>query len=155
MNENKEKIDFLLERNIAEQMAGVDWDDLSSAISNRLDQAGNRRPRFVRLPVVFKIAAGVVAAAAVVLIAVMVGTNRPAGLQINNGKSAAVEIIDGKGTASIEIKTAAKCDVKIMDLSGGLEKDYNRGTWIIISAPKPVLADNGKEREAMSIIYLF
>jgi len=154
MNENKEKIDFLLERNTAERMAGVDWAALNTEISARLDQAEKSKTPFIRRQIIFKAAAGI-AAAAVVLIAVMVGTNRPAGLQINNGKKAAVEIIDGKGTASIEIKTAAKCDVKIMDLNGGLEKDYNRGTWIIISAPKPVLADNGKEKEAMSIIYLF
>ena len=38
MKKEKEKIDLLLERNASEQLAGVNWDGLHAAISERLNQ---------------------------------------------------------------------------------------------------------------------
>jgi hypothetical protein len=39
MNEESERLDALLQRNAAEQLTEVDWDQLNSGISARLDEA--------------------------------------------------------------------------------------------------------------------
>ena len=172
MKEKKEKIDLLFERNAAEQLAGVDWNELNTAISSRLDQAENRRTSSVGFPTVFKVAAGFVAAAAVVLIAVMVRTEKPADMQLEEGRRAVVKFIEREGTASIKIKHSvgesevwvdvggsdkrvAKCDIEIIDLNGDLKKEREQAAWIIISRPERVLADNGINRDVMSMICLF
>lgn len=164
MKEEKEKIDLLFERNAAEQLAGVDWDVLSTSISNRLDKADQNRATARKYPTVFKIAASLAAAAAVILIAVMVKTERQAGIQLNNGRVAVVKILEIKGSAAVEIKHAsgkaqvmvdigragkkvARCDVKIIDLNGDLKKDGDRAAWIIISRPAPMFVDNGASRD--------
>ena len=77
MNDKKEKLDILLEQNTAEQMAKVDFDQLNTAISKRLDQIDHSRTTTRKGPVVFKFAAGLAAAAAILLILLMVDTQKP------------------------------------------------------------------------------
>jgi len=168
----KEKIDSLFEKNAAEQLSGVDWDGLNAAISSRLDEVEGRKTSALKYRRVFKIAAGVAAAAAVVLVAVMIKTEAPTDVQLEEGKRAVVKFIESRGTASVEIKRAgsksqvwvdiggserkvARCDVEIIDLNGDLKKEREQAAWIIISRPKRVLADNGINRDVMSMICLF
>ena len=171
MKEKKEKIDFLFEKNAAEQLADVNWQGLNAAISSRLEQAEQSKTSVRKYPNVFKIAAAVAAAAAVVFIAVMVKTEAPTDLQLENGRSAVVKFIESRGFASVEIKRAgiktqvmvnvggsgrkvARCDVKIIDLNGDWKEAGNRAAWIIISIPEPVVADNGPSRDEMDLICL-
>jgi hypothetical protein len=168
----KEKIDSLFEKNAAEQLSGVDWDGLNAAISSRLDEVEGRKTSALKYRRVFKIAAGVAAAAAVVLVAVMIKTEAPAELQLEEGSRAVVKFIESKGTASVKIKGAAgtsqvsvsvggserkvaRCDIEIIDLNGDLKKERELAAWIIISRPERVLADNGLSRDVMSMICLF
>ena len=170
MKDRKEKIDLLFEKNAAEQLSGVDWDGLNAAISKRLDRAEVRKSSIGKSQRVFKIAAGVAAAAAVVFIAVMIKTEAPTDLQLEEGSRAVVKFIESRGTASVEIKGAgaqvlvdvggsqrkvARCDVEIIDLNGGSKKESELAAWIIISRPERVLADNGINRDVMSMICLF
>ena len=172
MKEKKEKIDLLFERNVGEQLAGVEWDGLNRAISGRLDQADQQKTSAVRYPRIIKSAAALAAAAAVVLIAVMVGTDRRTGVQLEEGGCAVVKFIKAKGSAIVEIKQAsakarvvidigrgerkvAICDVKITDFNGDLKKEVDRASWIIISRPEQVFAHNGNSRDIMSMICLF
>ena len=172
MKEEKEKIDLILERNAAEQLAKVDWESLNVAISSRLDKAGQGKTSIIRLPTVFKIAAGLAAAAAVVFIAVTVRTDTPTTMRFENGGRAVVKFVESNGTASIEIKQAsdksavivdvvggqikvARCDVEMIDSNGGLKKDSDGAAWIIISRPEPALADNGTSPDMTSMICLF
>jgi len=171
MKEKKEKIDLLFERNSAEQLAGVDWDELNSAISSRLDRTQKSKTSAMGFQTVFKIAGGI-AAAAVVFIAVMVWIKKPADMQWTGERHAVVKFIDIKGVASVEIsrvggkslamvdiggsdKKVAKCDVKIIDLNGDLKEGSEQPAWIIISRPEPIFADNSVSRDMMSMIYLF
>ena len=172
MKEKKEKIDLLFERNAAEQLAGVDWDGLNRTISGRLNKADRRKTSAMRYPRIIKSAAALAAAAAVILIAVMVGTDRRTGVQLEEGRGAVVKFSKAEGSAVVEIKQAsakarvmidigrgerkvAICDVKITDLNGDFEKDSDRASWIIISRPEPVFAHNGINKDIMSMICLF
>ena len=172
MSKESEKIDLLLEQNAADQLAGIDWNGLNTAISSRLDKAQQSKTSIKKYPYVFRVAAGLVAAAAVLLIVVMIGTDRPAGIKLEKGKLAVVKLIETQGSASVEIKRAcgksqavvdicgsqnkaAICVVKTIELNGDLKKDVERPSWIIISKPEPVFADNGVRRDVMSMICLF
>ena len=172
MKSEKEKIDLLFEKNAAEQLSGVDWDALNTAISRRLDEVEGRKTSALKYRRVFKIAAGIAAAAAVVIIAVMIKTEKPADMQLEEGQRAVVKFIESKGTALVEIKRAgsksqvwvdvggserkvSRCDIEIIDLNGGLKKEREQAAWIIISRPKRVLADNGINGDVISMICLF
>lgn len=172
MKEKKDKIDLLFERNAAEQLAGVDWDGLNRAISGQLDQADRRKTSAVRYPRIIKSAAALAAVAAVVLIAVMVGTDKRTGVQLKETGGAVVKFSKAEGSAVVEIKQAsakarveieigrgerkvAICDVKITDLNGALKKEVGRASWIIISRSGPVFAHNGNNGDIMSMICLF
>lgn len=171
MKNEKEKIDLLLDKNAAEQLAKVDWDELHAEISSRLDQTRQSKASAIRFPTVFKVAA-CVAAAAVVLIAIIVKTEKPEVLKLENGTSAVVRFIETKGSALVEItyepaksqvlvdvgagrRKMAKCDIEIVDMNGDLEGRANRAAWIIISRPEPVYADNGTSIDLMDVMYLF
>ena len=166
MKKEKEKIDLLLERNANEQLAGVNWDGLTAEISERLNQVDRNKIPTIKHRYVFKIAAGVAAAAAVVFIAVMVKvkTDAPTTVRFENGRRAEVKFIKSKGSASVEIEHAsakaaavvelggsqrkvARCDIKIIDTNGDKEKNGSRAAWIIIRMPEPVLADNGISKD--------
>jgi len=172
MKEERENIDLLLERNADEQLSKVDWQRLNAAISSRLDKASRSKTVATKFPTVFKIAAGVAAAAAVILIVMIIRTDRAPDFQLENGRRAVVKFIEAKGSASVEIGHApaksqvmvdvgpsqsklARCDIEIIDANGDLKQKANRATWIIISRPEPVYADNGVSRDSMDMICLF
>jgi hypothetical protein len=147
MENEKERIDSLFEKNVEEQLAKVDWDKLNTAVSARLDEAKPAKASARRYATVFKIAAGV-AAAAVVFIAVMVRTEKPADLPLEDSGRAVVKFIETKGSASVEI----------IDQNG--ERKENGppeagAAWIIIRMPEPVLADNGANGHLRDLIRLF
>lgn len=137
MKKEKEKIDLLLERNASEQLAGVNWDGLHAAISERLNQADQSKTSTMKYRRVFKIAAGVAAAAAVVVIAVMVRTDTPTTVRFENGAKTTVQFTQSKGTATVEI----------LDSNGQGSQSRDRSSWIIIRATEPKVANNGQSRD--------
>jgi len=172
MKKQEEKIDILLRRNMAEQLAGVDWDKLSTAISGRLDKAQQRKTSAIGLPTVLKIAAPVAAAAAVVFVMVMIKPERTDDTQWGEGRTATVKLTGSRGSASVAIidpadrahaqvdiagknGTPAKCYVRIIDSSTGQKEDGIRPSWFMISKAEPAHADNGANQDVMAIIYLF
>ncbi|HUS71701.1 MAG TPA: hypothetical protein VMY06_01435 [Sedimentisphaerales bacterium] len=171
MKDKNEQIDLLLERNTTEQLETVDWDRLNTAISGRLDQARQGTTSRLRFRTAFKIAAGLVAAAAVVFVIVAVRTDTPTGVQFENGGSAVVKFVESKGSASIQIqpidaksqvsidiggsrREVAKCDIEIIDVKEEQQKNGRRPAWIIIRMPEPALADNGTSRDEMDLMCL-
>ena len=171
MKDKNEQIDLLLDHNTTEQLETVDWDRLNAAISGRLDQARQRKTSGIGWPTVFKIAAGLVAVAAIVLVAVLVRTDIPTAVRFENGGSAVVEFVESKGSASIQIqpiaaksqvsidiggsrREVAKCDIEIIDVKEELQKNGRRPAWIIIRMPEPALADNGTSRDEMDLMCL-
>jgi len=154
MNKKIDKIDALLRRNTAGQLAGVDFDDLNAAISGRLDEAQKRKtpaPKFIK---VFKTAA-VTAAAAAVFIIVMVNFTEKKG-------SATVAFINPSERAQVQVNIAGrdisrgKSTVKIID-SGTARKQQGkiRPNWFVISRAEPASAKNGAARDARDIACLF
>jgi len=172
MKTEKQDIDRLLEQNTSDHLAGVDWTGLNAAISLRLDEAERSRGvPAVRLWV-FRIAAGLVAAAAVILVVMIVRTDRAPEFQLENGRLAAVKFAEAKGSAVVEIGHASarsqvmidvgpgknklvRCDIEMIDVNGDSKEKGNRATWIIISRPEPVYADNGVSRDSTDMISLF
>jgi len=172
MKKEKEKIDSLLQRNATEQLDNVDWDKLNTAISTKLDEAESNVLRAKRYPVVFKIAAGIAVAAAVIFIIVMVKTESPQPVKFEKHGKAVVTFIDKKGAAVVDIeqvdsqarvivdfkdseRNVAKCDIKISDFDSDLKEDNDQPTWIIISKPEPAVANNGNgDEDEMSLICL-
>jgi hypothetical protein len=164
MKKDWDNLDILLERNASEQLAGINWDGLNAAISEKLNQADRSKASTINFRRVFKIAGGVAAAAAVVFIAVMIGTDTPTTERFESRGRAEVKLIERKGSASVKIEHAsaeasavvelggsrrkvAKCDIKIIDGSVDKEKNGSRAAWIIIRIPEPVLADDGISRD--------
>jgi len=137
MKQEKEKIDLLLERNASEQLAGVNWNRLTAEISERLNQADRSKTSTKTYRRVFKIAAGVTVAAAVVFIVVMIRTDTPTTVRFENRGRAEVKFIESKGSASVEI----------IDSDREQKKSGSRAAWIIIRVPEPVLADNGISKD--------
>jgi hypothetical protein len=171
MKDKNEQIDLLLERNTTEQLETVDWDRLNAAISSRLDQTRQRKPSRIGLSTVLKIAAGLAAATAIVLVAVIIRTDMPTAVRFEKGGSAVVEFVESKGSASIQIEQiraefqvlvdiggskekVAKCDIEIIDMNGSRQKDRKLAEWIIIRIPQPVLADNGISKDEKDLICL-
>lgn len=172
MGAEKEKIDLVFEQNAEEQLAKVGWEKLNAVISSRLAEADRRRTFAPRFTTVFKIAAGVAAAAAVVFIAVMLRTERPMDLQFEDGQRAVVKLVETKGSASVEIistsgrskvlvdigpsaTSIAKSHVEIIDQNGEGEENGTRAAWIIIRMPEPAVADNGANGHLRDLIRLF
>ncbi len=172
MTDEKKKIDLLLDKNAAEQLAKVDWDRLPDEMSARLARAEQGEASPAGRPIFLKIAAAVAAAAAVVFVAAVLRMHRPSDSQPTQGGSSAVKSVAHRGTALVEItrpsaeslvivhigpadRKAVKCDVEIIDGNSALEKDSGRSAWIIISKPRPVLADNGHGRDRVDLIHLF
>ncbi|MHC4149005.1 MAG: hypothetical protein ACYSR5_05905 [Planctomycetota bacterium] len=170
MEEKKEELDLLFERNAAEQLSGVDWGRLSAGISARVDEAARGRVSVIGLRRPFEIAAGLAAAAAV-FVAVMFAAYRPADVRSVKEGSAMVRFTRSKGAASVQIgrtkgespamvdfkgeREVARCEVEIVDRNGDLKRDEVRPAWVIISVSEPVLADNGVSRYDMDLICLF
>ncbi len=137
MKKEKEKIDLLLERNTGEQLADVNGDGLNAAISERLNQTDQSKTSTMKYRRVFKIAAGVAAAAAVVVIAVMVRTDTPTTVRLENVPGAVVKLVESKGSATVEI----------LDSNGQDNQFGNRSAWIIIRTREREVADNGQSRD--------
>ena len=160
MKDAKEKIDILLQRSAAEQLENVDWDKLNTAISQKLDEAESNKLYAKKCPSVFKIAASIAAAAAIIFIAVMVKTEPPHKVKFEKSGKAVVRLIDTKGIATVKIeqevsksrvmidfedssRKIARCYIKIIDSKGDLKRDSDQPMWIIISKSEPMVADNG------------
>ncbi len=137
MKKEKEQIDLLLKQNANEQLAGVNWNRLNADISQRLNQAGRSKTYTINYRRVFKIAAGVAVAAAVVFIAVMVKTDTPTTVRLENGQRAIVKLVESKGSATVEIH----------DSKGQDNQSSNRSSWIIIRTRESKVADNGQSRD--------
>ena len=137
MKKEKENIDLLLERNAGEQLAGVNWNRLNADISERLNQAGRSKTYTINYRSLFKIAAGVAVAAAVIVFAMMIRTEKPTTVRLENGGRAVVKLVESKGSATVEI----------LDSNGRNNQSGDRSAWIIIRAPEPMLADNGQSRD--------
>jgi len=137
MKKEKEKIDLLLERNTSEQLAGVNWKGLNADISQRLNQADRSKTYTINYRSLFKIAAGVAVAAAVVVIAMLLRTDTPTTVRFENGGKAIVTFVESKGSAKVEI----------LDSNGQDNQSLDRAAWIIIRVPEPALADNGQSRD--------
>ena len=171
MKDAKDRVERLLQRNSDEQLADFDWDQLNAAISSRVDQVEKRERAGRRYPIVFKIAAGI-AAAAVVVVAVTLQIEKPPVVRLHESGTARVELIGRTGSASIEIKHAtgesyaavaigpserklAKCDIQVIDLGGSDKARDSQAAWIMISRPEPMYADNGLSRDVRDMICLF
>jgi len=172
MKDGQEKIDLLLARNADEQLKNVDWGKLNEAISNRLDKAQQSKTSTIRFPIMFKIAAGIAVAAAVMLMTLMIKPERPADVQSGDGRAATVKFIDSKGSASVVIieppdrvhvkvdiagksERLKECYVKIIDSRAGQKEDINRPSWFIICMSEPVYVNNDINRDVLDVLYLF
>ena len=67
MKENKEKIDLLIEKNTAEQLSQINWEQLNTAISSRLDEAQRKESSSIKFPSLLKIAASIAVVATILL----------------------------------------------------------------------------------------
>jgi hypothetical protein len=155
MKKKIDKIDILLRRNTAGQLAGVDWDDLNAAISGRLDKAQQRKTSATGFPNVFKTAAVTAAAAAAVFIIVMVSSTEKKG-------SATVAFINPSDRAQVKVDIAerdsdrGKCYVRIIGSSTARkQEDKIRPNWFIISKVKSASTNNGADRDVRDIVCLF
>jgi hypothetical protein len=125
----------------------------------------------MRLPVMFKTAAVLIAAMGVMLTVVTL-TTRPGPAERRHGY-AAVKILKSTGFASVQIiqtgpqgKTivdinpaphlSAKSDVRILDTAEDAPPHGGKAAWIIITKPsEPAYADNGFNPETDAMISLF
>ena len=152
MKSDNEKIDSLLRRNKAEQMAGVDWDNLSAAISARLDNAKQGKTSGKGLPTVFKIAAPFAAAAAVFII-VMVGS-------IEKKGTATVTFPADRTQVQVNIAgtdgSRGRGDVRIIESSTAQKQEgQTRPSWFLVSKVEPASTINGTGRDMKDVICLF
>ena len=171
MSEEREKIDLLIERNIEDQLAQVDWDGLNAAISSRLHRARQSKTAAGKYRRVVPIASGI-AAAAVLVFVVMVNMYRPSGMEPGEGQKATFKFAESKGRATVEISRAQAiskvmiedratdrkpvvCRVEIIDLNGSWKKDENGGSWIIIKREEPEIADIGFSKDELDIMRLW
>lgn len=170
MKENKEKIDSLIEKNAAKQFSQINWEQLNTAISSRLDKAQQKSSSSIIFPGWLKIAASIAVIAATIFTVITI-LEKPQDIPPYNYRTAEVKFAESKGRASVHIQTAsanskvtvelgnkkelAKCDVEIIDMKGGLQESSAKATWIIISRPQPIYADNEINQDMMDIMYLF
>jgi len=137
MKKEKEQIDLLLRQNESEQLAGLNWNRLQISISKRLNQADRNKISMMSYRGVFKMTAGIVAAAAVVFIAVMIKTYMPTTVRFENGPKEIGTFVVSKDSAK----------VKILDSNQQGNQGKGRPSWIIIRTSEPKVADNGKNRD--------
>lgn len=167
----KDKVERLLDKNAAEQLAKVNWDKLTAEISARLDQARRAEPEPSRRPLFFRIAAGAAAAAAVIFVILAITMREPSNSWAPQDRSAVVKSVDKQGAGSFQIrdasgrilatvqdgrtyKEAVKCNVEIIDRNGDPQADSSRAAWIVISAPTRTFVDNGYNREEADLACL-
>ncbi len=172
MKGEKERIERLLDRNATEQLAKINWDRLTDEISARLDQA--RRIEVVRSswPAFFKIAAGIAAAALIVIAIVTLRMHGSSDVQAPEGRpdrTTVVEFVDRQGGASVQIsETAGKssvvvhagrddrkvatCVVDIIDRNGDSARNESRAAWIIVSRSQRTLAENEQSKDETDVL---
>lgn len=143
MKKEKEPIDILLKKNESEQLSGINWDQLQSSISKKLDETGHAKTSIIMFRR-YKIAAGTVAAAAVIFIAVMIKINIPTEVQFENGNKGMIAFIESEDSAKVEILDSKEPD----------NKGKERSSWIIIRTSEPKVADNGNNRDEMDFACL-
>jgi len=137
MKKEKEQIDLLLRQNESEQLAGVNWNRLQTSISKRLNQADRDKTSMMSYRRVFKIAAGIATAAAVVFIAVMIKTDMLTTARFENGPKVIGTFVASQGSAK----------VKILDSNEQTNQGKDQPTWIIIRTSEPQVVDNGQSRD--------
>ena len=137
MKKEKEQIDLLLRQNESEQLAGVNWNRLQTSISKSLNQADCSKKPMKSYRRVFKIAAGVAAAAAVVFVAVMIKNDILTTKRFENGPQAIGTFVDSRDSTNVKI-----LDSNVQDNQGN-----DQSSWIIIRTSKPKIADNGQSRD--------
>ena len=145
MKDEQERLERLLRRNVDEQLADFDWERLSTAISSRVSQVEEQKASKRKYPIVFKVAAGIAAAAAVVIVALTVQMEDAPDIRLYDAGTAKVEFIGNIGSASVQI----------IDPVEDVEPRSTQAAWIIISKPKRVYADNGLSRGIKDVICLF
>jgi hypothetical protein len=137
MKNEKEQIDQLLKQNESERLACVNWNQLQSSISKKLDEADYNKTSLISHRRVFKIAAGIVAVAAVVFIAVIIQTDTSTTVRFENGSKALGTFVISQDSAK----------VIILDSDGQDNQGKDRSSWIIIRSSEQKVADNGQSRE--------
>jgi len=137
MKKEKEQIDLLLKQNENEQLAGVDWEQLQSSISKKLDDADSTQTSIIKYRRIFKMASGIVATAAVVFIAVMIKTNILTKVKFKNGDKGIITFVENKGSTNI----------KILDSNGQGNQIKDQSSCIIIRTSERKVADNGQSRD--------
>lgn len=172
MKDENKKIDLLLARNADEQLSKVDWDKLNAAIASRLDKVQQRKTSVFIFPFIFKVAAVITVAAAVVLISIMVKVERQTDIHLGDGRTALVEFVERKGSAAVALiepsertladvyiaeggERLANCYVQIIDSITGQKEDVNRPSWFIICMSQYSNGNGGINRDAMDMLYLF
>ena len=144
MKKENEQIDILIKQNESEQLADFNWDQLHSSISKKLNQVNYNKTSMMSYKPVFKVAAGVAAAAAVVFVAVIIKTDTSSGVKFENGDKAIVTFVESKGSAKVEIFESNE--------QGNRGKD--QPTWIVIRKSERKVADNGHSRDEMDFACL-
>jgi hypothetical protein len=169
MKGEKDRIDRLLDRNASEQLARINWDQLTDEISARLDQG--RRAEVARSgwPSFFKIATGLAAAAIIIVAIVALRMHGPSEMQAPEDRTAVVEFVNRQGGASVQInettgkslvvvhdgrddRKVATCIVDIIDRNGDSERESSRAAWIIISKSQRTLAENGQSKDETDVL---
>jgi hypothetical protein len=145
MKKGKEQIDLLLEQNETELLSGVNWNQLQSSVSKKLDDADSNQTSIIKYWRMFKVASGIVAAAAaVIFIAVMIKNNIQTEVKFENRKKGMVAFIEDKGSTNVEI----------LDSNKQNDKTNDQTSWIIIRMSEPKVADNGHDRDEMDFACL-
>lgn len=137
MKKEKEKIDLLLRQNESEQLSGFNWNWLQASISKRLDHADSDKTLMMSHKRVFKVAAGIAMAAAVVFIVVIIKAYLPPKVKYDNDYKAIVTFVESKGSAK----------VKILESNEQGNRGKDRPSWIIIRTSEPEVVDDRHSKD--------
>lgn len=162
MTNQNNRIDDLLKHNVEQQLADFDWEKLTKGVWKRLGAAEVLGPSGGKYAGPLKIAAVIAVATAVALTALVIIMSRPPVTQLaETTGSAFVEIktVSAESHVAVDIggrnRKPAKCDIEIIDAGGRRRQDDTQATWIIISRPERVYADNGFNDDMKDLICLF
>jgi hypothetical protein len=163
MRHKKEDVNSLLQRNADGQLADFDWEQLNAAITRRLDGAQRRTASVIGFGAVIRIAAGMAAAAAIILIAVTVMRREPVHTRDAGrpGGTASVEIagLSDRPQVAVDIHTRNKqlvlCRLEIIQLDESPKQDQSDGAWIVVAGYVSRLADYRASRDMASMMCLF
>jgi len=167
MTENeKEKLDLLLEQNAGRQLAKIDWRKLNASISSRIDTVS--KPATFKWPVLLKIAAviTIISAIAALLLSGQFSLSKKAvpHASVKFPHSIAKTIIQIPETpAQTEVfinpsaanSAIVKCEVEIIEPVVKLNPDLSIPTWVIICKMEPPSVPNGINEKTASLLCLF